>query len=380
MHFVSFCISFLSNFVASNWYWLENCGSAGPMFSFPRLFLYVNVCLPKKRCIALGLGRCCLLVYIFSCLSVPWPLSYIEQHCMIWLLLGLWCDVMKFSLTWCTELIALHFAPVRFSQGSLLFLFFPFLPLPPPCSSLLPLPLCPLPLLFVVLFPVPRPLVSLSFPSFPVSLFLLLPLSLASPVFLLFPSFPFLLSLSLLPSLFPFPYLSARSFWEASRKLNLYLIIVKLWIVPVLLTEMLHLWLVPDPWSTFLFGVVQTYKTMPPVVLDFHRINALHKVGTKALVAYNLPRDYLWHRILNRFLQDKLALLNIVGAYLNKVALSHKTEDTTQAMEHLLLLDLMYMVLDLGVWHPHSPLLHLRGLQTSFLDKFLANFDHHHLD
>ncbi len=75
-----------------------------------------------------------------------------------------------------------------------------------------------------------------------------------------------------------------------------------------------------------------------------------------------------------------MALLNIVGAYLNKVALSHKTEDTTQAMEHLLLLDLMYMVLDLGVWHPHSPLLHLRGLRTSFLDKFLANFDHHPLD
>ena len=119
---------------------------------------------------------------------------------------------------------------------------------------------------------------------------------------------------------------------------------------------------------------------MPPVVLDVHRINALHKAGTKALVAYNFLRDYLWHRILNRFLQDKLALLNIVGAYLNKVALSHKTEDTNQAMEHLLLLDLMYMVLDLGVWHPHSPLLHLRGLQTSFLDKFLANFDHHHLD
>ena len=46
--FVSFCTSILSNFVASNWYWLKNCGSAGPMFSFPRLFSYVNVCLPKN--------------------------------------------------------------------------------------------------------------------------------------------------------------------------------------------------------------------------------------------------------------------------------------------------------------------------------------------
>ena len=52
----------------------------------------------------------------------------------------------------------------------------------------------------------------------------------------------------------------------------------------------------------------------------------------------------------------KLAHLKTVWAYPNKVALSHKIEDTTQAMEHLLLLDLMYMALDLGAWHPHSPL------------------------
>ena len=60
--FVSFCTSVHSNFVASDWYWLKHCGSAGPMFSFPLLFSYVNVCLPKKRCIALGLERFCLSV------------------------------------------------------------------------------------------------------------------------------------------------------------------------------------------------------------------------------------------------------------------------------------------------------------------------------
>ena len=259
---------------------------------------------------------------------------------------------------------------------------FPLLFLPPlflsPCSSLLPLPPPP------PASPLSLPCSLFLSPWFPFSPFLvwfssfffLSPPLLCPLLFPPLPSFPFpSFSLLFLPFLFsPFPYWSARSFWEASRKFNLYLylIIVKLWIVPVLLAEMLHLWLVPDPWSTFLFGVAQTYQTMLPVVLGFHRI--------KALVAYNLLRDYLWHRTLNRFLLDKLAPLNIVWAYPNKVALSHKTEDTTQAMEHLLLLDLMYMVLDLGVWHPHSPLLHLLGLQTNFLDKFLAIFDHHHLD
>ena len=312
-------------------------------------------------------------------------------------LLCLWFEVLEFALTCCTELIALNFAPVRFTTRFLplfsLFFFSSFPPFPVYSSPLLPLsfpfPPSSLPSFpFLSLLSVPFPLLLRC--SFPCPLVLCLPFlpSLlgpfpcsSSPLPLLsfslpLPPFPLFLFLPLPLS----PYCSPRSFWEVSRKLNLYLIIVKLWIDPVLLTEMLHLWLVPGPWSIFLFGVAQTRQILLPVVLGSHQTKVLHNNGIKVLVAYNLPRDCLWHRTLNRSLLDKLVNLKTLWACHNKVALFHKIEDITQAMEYLLLLDLMYMALDLGVWHHLFPPLHLLGLHTSFLDKFLAIFDHRHLD
>ena len=51
-----------------------------------------------------------------------------------------------------------------------------------------------------------------------------------------------------------------------------------------------------------------------------------------------------------------------------------------QDMDHLLLLDLKYMVLDWVVWYQLFLALHLHGLPLSFLDNFMASFDLHILD
>ena len=118
------------------------------------------------------------------------------------------CDVMWWSFLWHDALNSLHCTlHLSGSHKAPSFSFsFPSSLLPPPCSPLLPLPLRPLPLLFVALFPVPRPPVSLSFPASPVSLFLLLPspwpLLSFSPSLLSLSFFPFP---SFLPFFFPFP-------------------------------------------------------------------------------------------------------------------------------------------------------------------------------
>ena len=206
----------------------------------------------------------------------------------------------------------LSFFPVSFLSFFLSPLFFPFSLLCPRCSLSFSSPSSPLPLSCSSSSSFPSSLPPFPFP-FPLSLFLpsslwgfpflsflfssffpfLFPFLFPFPVFFLFSSF--------LPPLFfpPFPlfFLTPNAdpvvFGKYQADSTSTFVIVKLWIDPVLLTEILLLWLAPDLWSTFLCGVAQTIQTIFLEALDFHQTKVLHNSGIKVPVAYNLLKDYL---------------------------------------------------------------------------------------
>ena len=179
--------------------------------------------------------------------------------------------------------------------SSVLFFLFSSLSFPFPFSSLgcFFFPSFLLPFLFPPSFPFLPFLPSFLFPSF--SLF---PLSLFSFCLLFcfpfLPWWPSLLSPSWVFCWFPrFAPSLVFVVLKVSNLLSLPLLVVKLWIDLVLLTDLLLQWLVPDLWSTFLCGVVLILQTTIQEVQAFHRVKFLHFSGPKALEDFNLLRDYL---------------------------------------------------------------------------------------
>ena len=192
---------------------------------FTSTALLVRECVSsKKLCIALGLECICqFFLTFFPCISLPWPLSYVENYCKIWFfaLIVMWVVGVCFDmLHWILHLSGSppgFFSLSLFSSPSLsslppfsLFLFFPFL-------LLLFFPFLPL-LSLLFLGPFSSPLLGLSLsPFFLFSLFFPLARFFLCPPFLPFlsppfffpcsssslPLFSFFLPLS--PSSFPFP-------------------------------------------------------------------------------------------------------------------------------------------------------------------------------
>ena len=290
--------------------------------------------------------------------------------------------------------------PFLFFRLVLSFLFFSFLfsPFPPSFPSLLPLLWFPLGLsLLLFLFS----LLSLFLPFSSFSFFSVFPLPFLSFLFFSFssfasfflsffsgPSLPFLLSF---PPLWPSPFslfcscplstllpsLGLRSFGSIKPAHPL-----SLCREAMDRSRSPHRTAAPVAGTRPLvnFPVWSGPNTSDNNPQAFHQVRLLHTSGIKALVNSNLPKDYLWLRILSRFLQDKLASPNIFWAYHNIVASLHKPRDGAQDMAPLLLLDLKYMVLDWVVWYQLFLPLHLRGPPLSFLDNSMDSFDLHILD